>query len=339
MVSKSDNEISKKTIKPKSIKLRAFKVENSDLTKKSNPAKQLLLSKLTSSSTVKERCMLLTPDDPKEGQDLIPHYQLSETSKSVFCSMFRIAPSEGVEKIPDQLFDKPSFTINDLQGADIDTAVVCKSHFYFCMNDNYLVTNLPLNKTISSLQTYIRWLTGNELIELTPMIIKGNQVQLKDLKAISVKDPAPIPKEFTNDVTISNQAASLPQVEEKNTSIKLTQSVFDAIASAIPKLTNLKEIIDNQIVSAELLIKFNKPRGMDEDDYARILGATLKPVSDLDNITFKRSDGRSEVKGKDLLKIKNVTIDVTDSGKLVEQGVFQEMSRYILEIESEATNS
>ncbi|EKQ3326060.1 hypothetical protein P4299_004290, partial [Escherichia coli] len=56
-------------------------------------------------------------------------------------------------------------------------------------------------------------------------------------------------------------------------------------------------------------------------------------------IVFKRSDGRSEIKGKDLLKIKNVTIEVTDSGKLVEQEVFQEMSRYLKEIENEATNS
>ncbi len=95
----------------------------------------------------------------------------------------------------------------------------------------------------------------------------------------------------------------------------------------------------HQIVSAELLIKFSKPRSMDEDSYAKLLGATLKPVSDLDNIVFKRSDGRSEIKGKDLLKIKNVTIEVTDSGKLVEQEVFQEMSRYLKEIENEATNS
>lgn len=78
---------------------------------------------------------------------------------------------------------------------------------------------------------------------------------------------------------------------------------------------------------------------MDEDSYAKLLSATLKPVSDLDNIVFKRSDGRSEIKGKDLLKIKNVTIEVTDSGKLVEQEVFQEMSRYLKEIENEATNS
>ncbi|EPZ8124524.1 hypothetical protein ACXV6R_002367 [Yersinia enterocolitica] len=339
MINEKESEKSKKTNKPKLVKLRAFIIENSDLTKSVSPAKQLLLSKLMDTATVKERCMILTPEDPKEEQDLIPHFQTSENSRSVFCTMVRIAPSEGVEKIPDLLFEKPSFTMSDLQNAEIDTSVVCKNHFYFCMNDKYLVTNLPLNKTISSLQTYICWLAGNELIELTPMIVRDKQTQLKDLKKISVKDPTPIPKELSGDSEESNAGNRVAVSEEKNTKIKLTHAVMDAIKRAVPALTNFKEIIDNQIVSAELLITFSKPRSMDEEDYARILGATLKPVSDLDNIVFKRSDGRSDIKGKDLLKVKNVTIEVTESGKLVEQRVFQEMSKYLIEIESEKANS
>ena len=147
-----------------------------------------------------------------------------------------------------------------------------------------------------------------------------------------------------NESTEENQEKSakgtaIATSEEKNTKIKLTTSVINAIKAVMPSLPNLKEIVDNQIVSAELLIKFNKPRSMDEEDYARILGATLKPVSDLDNIVFKRKDGRRDVKGKDLLKIKNVLIDVTESGKLVDQKVFQEMSKYLIEIESETTGN
>jgi len=335
-----DNQNKKnKEIKPKTIKLRAFKIENSELSKSSSPAKEMLLSKLKSTSTVKERCLILAPEDPKNEQDLIPHYQVSEKSRSVFCTMVRVAPSEGVEKIPDVLFDKPSFTMSELQSAAIDTTVVCKNHFYFCMSDDFLVTNLPLNKTVSSLQTYIRWLAEDELIEFTPMIVNNNQAQLKDLKNITIKDPSPISQQSSSGSVQPQHGLVATGEEEKNTKIKLTQSVMDAIKSAVPGLTNLKEIIDNQIVSAELLIKFNKPRKMKEDDYARILGATLKPVSDLDNIVFKRSDGRADIKGKDLLKIKNVTIEVTESGKLVEQSVFQEMSRFLIEIQSEKSNS
>ncbi|EPC3727208.1 hypothetical protein SOQ34_002524 [Escherichia coli] len=337
MNSENSSSVNKKHNKPKQVKLRAFKIENNNLTEKSSPAKKLLLQKLVDSSTVKERCMVLNSDDLRQEQDLISFYQTSDNSNSVFCTMVRIAPSEGVEKIPDQLFNKKSFTISDLHNADIDTEVVCKNHFYFCISDNYLVTNLQMNRTISSLQTYIRWLVGNEMIEFTPMIVKGNKVQLKDIKSISVRDPSPLPKEVL--VQSSDMKSPPSEIEEKNTKIKLSHAVLNALKSAVPNFPNLKEIIDNQIVSAELLIKFSKPRSMDEDSYAKLLGATLKPVSDLDNIVFKRSDGRSEIKGKELLKIKNVTIEVTDSGKLVEQEVFQEMSRYLKEIENEATNS
>ncbi|MGJ7972662.1 hypothetical protein [Providencia hangzhouensis] len=345
MDSTKNSDDKKKSPKPKAVKLRAFKIENHDVSKSVSPAKQQVITKLTGTSTVKERCMILNSEDPKKEQDLISYYQTSETSNSVFCNMMRVTPSEGVEKIPDLLFEKPSFTMSDLQNADIDTSVICKNHFYFCMNDKFLVTNLPLNKTISSLQTYICWLANNELIEFTPMIVKNKQTQLKDLELMSIRDPSPIMQtDSGNEITEENQEKSakgtaIATSEEKNTKIKLTTSVINAIKAVMPSLPNLKEIVDNQIVSAELLIKFNKPRSMDEEDYARILGATLKPVSDLDNIVFKRKDGRRDVKGKDLLKIKNVLIDVTESGKLVDQKVFQEMSKYLIEIESETTGN
>lgn len=348
MDSAKEQNDKKKSPKPKTVKLRAFKIENHDISKSSSPAKQQVLAKLTSTTTVKERCMILNSDDPKKEQDLISYYQTSDTSGSVFCNMMRVTPSEGVEKIPDLLFEKPSFTMNDLQNANIDTSVVCKNHFYFCMNDKFLVTNLPLNKTISSLQTYVCWLANNELIEFTPMIVKNKQTQLKDLELMSIKDQSPIKnmdnvsEEEEHSENDENKATgtSVATTEEKNTKISLSATVIDAIKSIIPSsIPNFKEIVDKQIVSAELLIKFNKPRDMDEEDYARILGATLKPVSDLDNIVFKRKDGRRDVKGKDLLKIKNVLIDVTESGKLVDQKVFQEMSKYLIEIESETTSN
>lgn len=88
-----------------------------------------------------------------------------------------------------------------------------QNHFYFCISDNYLVTNLQMNRTISSLQTYIRWLVGNEMIEFTPMIVKGNKVQLKDIKSISVRDPSPLPKEVL--VQSSDMKSPPSEIEEK----------------------------------------------------------------------------------------------------------------------------
>ena len=78
---------------------------------------------------------------------------------------------------------------------------------------------------------------------------------------------------------------------------------------------------------------------MTTQEYQKILGAYLKPVSDLDNVTFKRKDGKSEVKGRDLLRTQIVDIETTQSGKLVEQQLLQEMSRFLLELKNEMNSS
>ncbi|GKX54070.1 hypothetical protein SOASR030_01820 [Leminorella grimontii] len=335
----SRDEVQKesKKSKPKKVRMRAFRVENYDLSKSSSPAKSLILSRLDSTESVKERCMILSPEDSKKEQDLISFHQVSEKSKSIFCTMIRISPSNEVEQIPNELFNKKSFTMDELKDSGIESSVVCKSHFYFCISDNYLVTNLPLNKTISSLQTYVCWLTNNELIEFTPMIDKKNQTQLKDLDFIKVKDPGKSKEvEETEEKQKEHDTAQPPVVsEEKSKTFKIPDMIMNIIKSALSDTTTYSDLINNKIVSAELLIKFNKPRKMTNEEYAKILGATLKPVSDLDNITFKRKDGKSEVKGKELLKTKTVDIEITETGKLVEQMVFQEMSKYLIEIKSE----
>ncbi|HEF0030338.1 TPA: hypothetical protein R8G57_004938, partial [Citrobacter freundii] len=71
---------------------------------------------------------------------------------------------------------------------------------------------------------------------------------------------------------------------------------------------------------------------MTDDEYERALGAYLKPVSDLDNVSFKRKDNKTEIKGKDLLLTKAVDIETTQSGKLVEQQLLQEMSKFLVEL-------
>ncbi len=97
----------------------------------------------------------------------------------------------------------------------------------------------------------------------------------------------------------------------------------------------LNDMMLSQMISAELLIKFKKPRRMTDDEYSRALGAYLKPVSDLDNVSFKRKDNKTEVKGKDLLLTKSVSIETTQSGKLVEHHLLQEMSKFLLELSNE----
>lgn len=59
----------------------------------------------------------------------------------------------------------------------------------------------------------------------------------------------------------------------------------------------------------------------------------LKPVSDLDNISFKTRSGTS-VTGNELQKTKLVEVDTTDTGKLNEQTLSQQMELFIKELEN-----
>ncbi|WP_319931324.1 hypothetical protein [Xenorhabdus santafensis] len=330
------NTITERSKKPRTIKLRAFKIKNIDITRSHSEVKDSLLTKLNKTAMVKDRCLLLSSEDPKKEQDLISYYQTSEQTNAISCTMLRIAPSSDIEQIPDNLLEKKNFTMEELEGTGIESAVICKDHYYFAISNDFLVTNLALNKTIRSLQTYIGWFINNELVEFTPMVDVNHQTKLKDIKAIIVRDPAPLPAPSN---TAINNNGQTTQLAESSTKIKLTETVIAYLSSVMSNTTTFAQIQDSQLISAELLIKFKKPRKMTQDEYANILGAYLKPVSDLDNISFKRADGKTEVKGKDLLRIKPVDIEVTETGKLVEQQVFQEMNKFLIELKNETESS
>lgn len=355
-----DNEIdtpsiveSKKT-KTKKVTLRAFEVKNTSLTQASSNAKPLLLKRLDELKAAKNRCMILNHEDPNQERDLISYFKEAPASNSVFCTMLRISSDSDVQHITDSLFEKEFFTMDEIASEAIDTSAICKNHYYFSLSDDFLVTNLPGNKTISRLQTYLSWFTNNELLELTPSISAKDKTLLSDLKGIVVKDPDPIGNgdspstSYDVATTPSSEASNLPtaptdsgghSVAKSSKTIKLTDQVLDLLKKSVTGLKTFDEIAIGQMISAELLIKFNKPRKMTTAEYQKILGAYLKPVSDLDNVTFKRKDGKSEVKGRDLLRTQTVEIETTQSGKIVEQQLLQEMSRFLLDLKNEKNSS
>jgi len=60
------------------------------------------------------------------------------------------------------------------------------------LTDRFLVTNLPGNRKIRQLQTYLNWLLGT-LYELTPMIDTVQVDSLRDIKNITFQDSAIYP--------------------------------------------------------------------------------------------------------------------------------------------------
>lgn len=321
--------------KPKSITLRAFEIKNLNISKATSEAKSMLLKKLESVKISKDRCMQLSPDDPNKERDLISYYKSSDVNDSLFCTMLRISTANDVQHVTETLFEKETFTMDDIATAYIDTSAICKGFYYFSLNDNFVVTNLPLNKTVMRLQTYLGWFIGDERFELTPMISPKEKTKLSDLKGIVMKDPEPLAASNDNYLeNIQSSSSSSVSTESKKT-VPLKKQVWDVIKNSLSDTQTLDEITLSQMISAELVIKFKKPRKMTDEEYKRVLGAYLKPVSDLDNVVFKRADKKTEVKGKDLLKTKNVSVETTESGKIVEQQLLKQMSDFLIELNDE----
>ena len=61
----------------------------------------------------------------------------------------------------------------------------------------------------------------------------------------------------------------------------------------------------------------------------------LKPIADLENFEFITRNNKRIVKGKQILRIKEVSIETTESGMLNESQLSQEMARFIRELENE----
>ncbi|WP_178161469.1 hypothetical protein [uncultured Haemophilus sp.] len=342
MVKKTKKKnLTEKKIEVAQVVLRAFKINNPNSTTATSQVREKLEAFLESEHSAEQRCLILNPDDTNKEQDLISDYSSKEKNQSLFCTLLRMKIGNGVQHITNDLLNEHKFSINDLKKDEIKAAGIYQRHYYFSILGDYLVTAcMPLNQTIKQLQTYLAWLLKNEVLEITPMISSPKECKLSDLVSATFMDP-----EF-NDVspfqseqkTHSQQSTpNTPIQDMENTETKRGWLNFAVIKELLPKLlsetADFKEIEDlAKIISAELVVKFKKPRRMVQKDYEKILGATLKPVSDIENVKFKTKDKKNIVKGKDLLKTKIVEIEKTESGYLVEEQLIQSMANYLKEI-------
>jgi len=308
------------------VKLRAFSITNDDIKKPDSGLLRLLEKKLQG-SVAQNRRMLLNKEDPKKEEDLISDYT---TQESIFIHgvVLRICPSEEIPNIPDTYLQKEKITISDLDNVDTGSKIMYKDHFHFSLNNDHLVTNLPGNKTITRLQTYINWLLekerGAKLFEFTPMLVTPPNAKLSELKNIAVKDSL-IYKDTSTEPTKSNFGQTVLSVSN------------EILSKLIKDVTTIEQIKEKHIISAQLLIKFSKPRKMSDEDYGKIMGAYLKPISETDNISFTTRNG-NKITGTDILRVKSVEIEETSSGKISENQLSQEMEKFLQELKNENSN-
>lgn len=305
----------------KQVKLRTFSISQ-DKFSGTVTVSDLLKEVLANSKSSNERRMRLSEDDPKKEEDLISHFNI-EKENFIFATMLRIAPGDNVQHIDEALFNKANLSISDLLNAKLNTSAIYKDHYYFALSNNFLVTNLYSRTTITRLQTYLNWLL-KELIDLSPVIEIKEEYDLASIKSFVIQDPQ-----------IKNKS-HIDETQSDNSTIlsRLKDLAFDQVKALFKDATDLQDVDLSQIVSAKLLIQLKNPTKKSPEEVKKAFSAVLKPVSDLDNISFKTRRGAS-VTGSQLEKSKMVEVDTTETGKLNEQTLLQQMEIFIKDLENE----
>lgn len=306
----------------KSMTLRAFSIKINSVSQDTSYLKELLTQQLET-SIVGDRRMQLNQVESEE--DLLaystvsPHY--------IFGMMLRIS-NEGISgQIKPEVFKQTNVHLEEISREINTETSIYKSHYYFLLGKDKVIVSIPSDTTIKRFQTYLNWLLeskrGDCMFELLPMLDTSIPTdQLSDIKSMQIGSSIQINPNNSPQESIQTQTVSIT---------KITRNILEFILGDTDKV---QELIDNQLIKADLRIYFpKKPKDLSREDYERIIGATISPISDLDGVKFETKKG-SFIMGEEISCKKKVSIDRTSSGHIVEEDLKQEMEKFISELSS-----
>ena len=242
-------------------------------------------------------------------------------------TMLRIASVDDIPNITDDILNKEKVDIETLESIKSDSKVIYKSHYYFAVNNEYLVVSLPSNRTINAYQTYLneylKDVREDILYEFTPLLTKSQKVKFDDVKSIKIG---------SKDYPVGSNSN-----KETDTSPLLVKKIKNVARGVLKELMeenkDLKQILDEEIVSAELVLKISKKKNKAKET-EKALSSFLKPISDTDGIELITKNGK--VTAADIFKTKLVSIELTESKHISELQLFQEMEKFLSELSHEA---
>lgn len=271
--------------------------------------------------------MVLNAEDEFKESDLIANFDVKKDSY-IFGSIMRVTQKEGVPQLPDSFLNESRIDIEELKSLTETTSLIYKSHYYFMLNDDYVITTLPVSTTIKCMETYINSildeLRGDSLFGFNTMMKKQGQVKLGEIK----------------DIRIKNSTVPVSAMKQKSTEQTYVQKMVDISFSTVKHFmsekTNISEEDLQQIVSAELLIKFARPKGMKKEVYNEKLGAIMNPISDTDDIIFYTKSG--PVTGSEIMWIEPIKVEMTENKRISEKDLKLQMEEFLLKLKNEKGN-
>lgn len=298
----------------KAVKLRAFRInQTSELSTEDRSLISLLQQVFTPASIVQDRRMQLNEGEDEE--DVLPFFRWNSEKSFVFGMVMRVLKNDITQGIPSDLYDRESFSISDIDGAEgVDT---CKSFYYIALNENFLVTNLPGNLPINRVETYINYLVREQrrgIYNFVPAMTIPEELPLSQIRKIVIGE------------NISLHAST----EGIGSSIKTLSK--EVIAHLLGENPNITELTENDIIQADLVLKFRKkPTDMPKEEYEQLLGQMTRPLLDDRGICIETKQGK-KISGEEIRREKRVTVDTTETGRFNEVNLMQEMEFFITEL-------
>lgn len=306
---------------PKKLTLRAFKISNPNLTTQDSGILELLQRALELKSTASSRRMPLNAEDPD--RDLLANYTWGPNNVYLFGMMLRIIPAESGGIIDEALFEQPTITMAQIDAGSPEQSQY-KGHFYFAINNNFLITNLSSNINVDRIQTYINWLLEN---------VRGERLfQFAEL----TKTPEGLKLSQIRDIQFvggGNAISSMPVPNERSTCLtyfsQLTSSILEQIISDTPSLEKIRE---SQLIEAKLLLKVKgKPKEMGKEEFQRIMSAIVTNVTNDNGIVVHTKDN-NKYTGADIKVKKSIIVESSGTNRIVEEQLKQEMELFLGEI-------
>lgn len=269
----------------KNVTFRVFEIKSSGLTSGVRGLGNLLLDKLRASNV--ERRLIPVNENDNSLNDLLGAFATNSSPSEdsfVYGVMMRLKPAKEIKALPDnfqQLSELDESELLEIQ--EVAGKIVCSNLYHFLIQGRYLVTDLPQIQTIAGFQRYLSKLLMSDAYTFVPYLIQKD-LRLKDIRSVTFKD----------------SLAKVETLESSDNTFSLRKVASAAIKRISPQVKSLNKILEDRMLSARMVIDFECPRGMSQEDYARKLSSILAPIQDLDNVYFSLSNGM-KLQGSDLL--------------------------------------
>lgn len=275
----------------KKVTYRVFTIQNASLSHDASDLKDELRTRLAQSN-IEHRLIPVNEDDDSINDLLSSFAPATGTADSgyFYGVMMRLKPAKEIKALPDNYMKLPELSEEQLREIqEVAGKTVCSGIFHFLIMGTFLITDLPQIQTISSFEKYINRFLGDAEYYFRPYLHRKD-LRLNDISKVVFRESfAPMPQNDNNPVSIQQPVRKL----------------FRYIS---PEVKGLNKILASSIVSANMVISFEKPRKMKQQDYNKQLGAILAPIQDLENVYFTLHSGM-KIQGSDLVYTHKETLE------------------------------